>query len=84
MLPLIVAVSRRLGRLREEQVLRDRLERMTTRQLADIGLERDDIRSFARVAVRHEGRPVSTWRTPVEMPADPMRLLARAVSLRSA
>jgi uncharacterized protein YjiS (DUF1127 family) len=84
MLLAIASISRTLGTWRETQLLRDRLGRMTDRQLADIGLQREDIRAFARLAVRHPASAKSWRPQPVEIPADPMRLLARAVSLRAA
>jgi uncharacterized protein YjiS (DUF1127 family) len=84
MLLALASISRSLGTWREAQLLRDRLGRMTDRQLTDIGLQREDIRAFARLAVRRTDAAKSWRPQPAEIPADPMRLLARAVSLRAA
>ena len=82
MLPIFTALSRSLGNWQQASLLRGRLAQMSDRQLDDIGLVREDIRTFARLAMCDA--PVSGGPPSVDLPKDPHRLVARAISLRSA
>ena len=88
MLAAVITAVERLGRRREGLHLRERLGRMTDRQLADIGLSRHEIPAFARLATRHPApRPTTVSALRRELLPDlslSQWLIARAISLRSA
>jgi uncharacterized protein YjiS (DUF1127 family) len=88
MLAAVLTAIESFGRRREGLHLRERLSRMTDRQLADIGLSRHEVPAFARLAIRHPARKSTTVPALRQQMLPDLSLsqwlIARAISLRSA